>query len=424
MIRRLCAGLTALAALSACSVIPSPDMAGRQPPPAHHKPQPPAPPSAPTAIQPPAAKPVSAVQAGVRPGPDFLSFGVNREAASAALVAFRLSCPALQRRTDQSGLTQSGDWGEACAQAAGWPDGDAPAFFAKQLAVVQVGDGQAYATGYYEPEIAGSREPRLGYEVPVYKRPPDLVEGDLGDFFPDMKGKKIRGRVQGGKLIPYPDRGEIEDGALKGMKLEIGYAADPVEFFFLQVQGSGRLRLPDGSVMRIGYDGQNGREYVGIGKLMRDRGLLGPGQLSMQGVMAWLRANPAEGDAIMRENKSFVFFRELTGPGPIGALNLPVTGRVTVAADPAFVPLGAPVILQLDRSEANGLWVAQDTGGAIKGSNRFDTFWGAGEEARTIAGGMSGRGQAWLLIPRAAADRAIARQMGSSAGSETAVKQS
>jgi membrane-bound lytic murein transglycosylase A len=135
---------------------------------------------------------------------------------------------------------------------------------------------------------------------------------------------------------------------------------------------------------------------------MRQRGLLAPGQSTMQGIMAWLRANPEEGRAIMRENKSFVFFRELTGPGPIGALGLPVTARATVAADPAFVPLGAPVWLTLDRAEANGLWVAQDTGGAIKGANRFDTFWGAGEEARRIAGGMSGRGEAVLLLPKGA----------------------
>lgn len=404
MIRRLCAGLAGLAMLSACTVVPTPSGVPQHRPPAHHPARPePAPP--PVVAPPPPAKPTNAADSGVQPGPAFTSFAINPDAARAALAAFRLSCPALQRRADQSGLTRSGDWSQPCAQASGWPDGDAAAFFANQLAVVQVGDGRAYATGYYEPEIAGSRAPAPGYDTPIYKRPPDLIEGDLGDFFPELKGKKIRGKVQGGKLVPYPDRGQIEDGALKGRGLEIGYAADPVEFFFLQVQGSGRLRLPDGSVMRIGYDGQNGREYVGIGKLMRDRGLLGPGQLSMQGVMAWLRANPAEGDAIMRENKSWVFFRELTGPGPIGAMNVAVTGRVTVAADPAFVPLGAPVILQLDRPEANGLWVAQDTGGAIKGANRFDTFWGAGEQARTIAGGMSGRGQAWLLIPRSAAAR-------------------
>ena len=408
MIRRLVAGFSALAALSACTVVPKPHVPAQQAPPAGQSaPRPTPTPSAPA---PSAAAPRTAVESGLQPGPAFGSFAINPDAARAALVAFRLSCPALQRRSDQSGLTQSGDWSEPCARAAGWPDGDAGAFFANQLSVIQVGGGKAYATGYYEPEIAGSRTQQPGYDVPVYKRPSDLVEGDLGDFFPEMKGKKIRGRVQGGKLLPYPDRGEIEGGALSGKALEIGWAADPVEFFFLQVQGSGRLRLPDGSVMRIGYDGQNGRDYVGIGKLMRDRGLLGPGQLSMQGVMAWLRANPEEGRAIMRENKSWVFFRELTGPGPIGALNVPVTGRVTVAADPAFVPLGAPVILQLDRPEANGLWVAQDTGGAIKGANRFDTFWGAGDQARIIAGGMSGRGQAWLLIPRVAAARLADRR--------------
>lgn len=403
MITRLVAGLATLAMLSACAVVPTPGASDHHPP-RHHAPRPAEPAPSPPVAQ-PALKPATAAQAGVQPGPSFASFGINPDGARAALLAFRISCNGLQRRADNSGLTRAGDWSQACSQAAAWPEGDAATFFANQLAVVQVGDGKAYATGYYEPEIAGSRTPAPGYDVPVYKKPSDLVEGDLGDFYPDLKGKKIRGKVQGGKLIPYPDRGQIEDGALKNMKLEIGYAADPVEFFFLQVQGSGRLRLPDGSVMRIGYDGQNGRDYVGIGKLMRDRGLLGPGQLSMQGVMAWLRANPAEGDAIMRENKSFVFFRELTGAGPIGAMNVPVTGRVTVAADPAFVPLGAPVLLQLDRAEANGLWVAQDTGGAIKGSNRFDTFWGAGDDARTIAGGMSGRGRAWLLIPRISAAR-------------------
>ncbi len=416
MIRRLVAGFAAAATLSACTVIPTPGGVGHAPP-TQHAPQVATPVPPPPVVVPPPPPPKTAAEAGVQPGPSFASFGVNPDAAKAALVAFRLSCPGLQRRADNSGLTQAGDWAQACTQAKAWADTDAGTFFANELAVVQVGQGQAFVTGYYEPEIAGSREPAPGYEVPVYKKPPDLVEGDLGDFFPDMKGRKIRGKVQGGKLVPYPDRGQIEDGALKGMKLEIGYAADPVEFFFLQVQGSGRLRLPDGTVMRIGYDGQNGREYVGIGKLLRDRGILGPGQLSMQGVMEYLRSDPAAGDLVMRENKSFVFFRELTGAGPIGAMGYPVVGRVSVAADPAFVPLGAPVILQLDRTEANGLWVAQDTGGAIKGANRFDSFWGAGDEARTIAGGMSGRGKAWLLIPRAAAARLVEGHDGAAATS-------
>jgi membrane-bound lytic murein transglycosylase A len=186
---------------------------------------------------------------------------------------------------------------------------------------------------------------------------------------------------------------------LANRSLELAWAADEVAFFFLQVQGSGRLRLPDGSVMRIGYDSQNGRDYTGIGKLMKDRGLLGPSQSSMQGIVAWLHANPEQAHAIMNENRSFVFFREITGPGPVGALGVPVTGRTSLAVDPAYVPLGAPVWLTLDRAEASGLWVSQDTGGAIKGANRFDTFWGAGNEAERIAGGMSGRGQAMIMVP-------------------------
>jgi membrane-bound lytic murein transglycosylase A len=158
--------------------------------------------------------------------------------------------------------------------------------------------------------------------------------------------------------------------------------------------------------MRIGYDNQNGREYVAIGRLLRERGILPAGGATMQDIAAWIRANPEAGRALMRENLSYIFFKELTGPGPLGALGLPITPRVTVAADPKFVPLGAPVFLALDRPEASGLWIAQDTGGAIKGSNRFDTFWGAGADATRIAGGMSGKGEALILLPKGTVARA------------------
>ena len=198
-------------------------------------------------------------------------------------------------------------------------------------------------------------------------------------------------------------------GALAGRGLEIAWAADAGEFFFLQIQGSGRLRLPDGQVIRIGYDTQNGHDYVGIGRLLRERGALQPGQTSMQGILDYLRADPVRGAAVMRENPSWVFFRELTGPGPLGALGLPVTPRASVATDPKFVPLGAPIFLSMDRAEPNGLWIAQDTGGAIKGANRVDTFWGAGPEARAIAGGMAARGSALLLLPKASAARLMAK---------------
>ncbi|MBU1757225.1 MAG: MltA domain-containing protein, partial [Alphaproteobacteria bacterium] len=184
-------------------------------------------------------------------------------------------------------------------------------------------------------------------------------------------------------------------------------------FFFLQIQGSGLLRLPDGSRMRIGYGGQNGREYVGIGSVMRERGLLGdgPGQYpgSMQGIVQYLRDYPEAGADLMRLNKSWIFFRELDTDGPLGALEIPVRREASVAVDPLFVPLGAPVWLDLDRDVADGLWVAQDTGGAIKGANRFDTFWGNGGDAREIAGGMSGRGAALVLLPKGTVARLTRR---------------
>lgn len=342
----------------------------------------------------------SAAMAGLVAGPPIETLPIATQGAARALAAFKVSCPGLVRRTDGSGLTRGGDWADSCTAAANWPAGDAARFFAQWFETVQVGDGTAFATGYYEPEIAGTRERRAGYAVPVYGVPDNLIEVDLGLFSDALKGKRIRGRVEGKRFVPYYDRAEIEQGALEGHAPVVAWAADPIEMFFLQVQGSGRLKGPDGQVVRIGYAGQNGRDYTGIGKLMKDRGLLGPGQTSMQGIVAWLRANPEQGRAIMRENKSFVFFKELNGPGPLGAMGYPVVGWASAAVDPKFIPLGAPLFLSMDRADATGLWVAQDTGGAIKGPNRVDTFWGAGEDARAIAGGMSARGTAWLLLPR------------------------
>jgi membrane-bound lytic murein transglycosylase A len=282
---------------------------------------------------------------------------------------------------------------------------DSRAFFDRYFETVRVGEGSAFLTGYYEPEIAGVRTRQPGFDVPVYGMPPDLVRAKPGDAEPLANGRMPVGRYDAnGQFVKYYDRAEIEDGALAGKGLEIGWAADPVELFFLQVQGSGRLLAPDGSVMRIGYAGQNGHSYTGIGGVMRERGLLGsgPGQYagSMQGIMAYIRENPEEGRALMRLNRSWVFFRELTGDGPLGAMGVPVRRESSVAADPKFVPLGTPVWLDVDRTVANGMWIAQDTGGAIKGANRFDTFWGAGADAREIAGGMSARGRALLFLPK------------------------
>ncbi len=380
------AGVLALALLASCRAIPP----GEPPQPAPG----------------PVPTPPTAVLAGVRAGPPVESLRLDAADAAGALASFVESCPRLLRRTDASGLTRAEDWQPACAAAADWPRGEAARFFAAHFETAVIGEGTTHVTGYYEPEIAGSRTRRPGYEVPVYALPSDLVRDWPADMpAQERTGRPPLGRYDAqGRFVPYYDRTEIENGALAGRGLEIAWVADPIEFFFLQIQGSGRLVTPEGEVIRIGYAGQNGREYVGIGSVMRERGLLGdgPGQYpsSMQGIMRYLREHPEEGRELMRLNRSWVFFRELTGDGPLGALEVPVRAGNSVAADPAYTPLGAPVWLQTDRPEVNGLWIAQDTGGAIKGPNRFDSFWGAGAEAREIAGGMSARGQALVLLPR------------------------
>ena len=340
----------------------------------------------------------NAATAGITPGPSIASLPIDERQAEAVRQAFLASCPGLMRRTDASGLTRGADWQPACAAAAGVPRGGARTFFTSYFEAVQVADGKPFATGYYEPEIAASRQRRSGYDVPIYARPDDLIDVDLGQFSDTLKGKKVRGRVSGTNLVPYYDRAAIDTGVLDGKAPVLAWGADEAAVFFLQIQGSGRLRLPDGEIMRVGYDTQNGRDYTGIGALMKARGLLQPGQTSMQGIVAWLHAHPAEGRAIMQKNKSFVFFRELDTP-PVGAMGYVVNGGVSAAADVKYVPLGAPVFLSMDRQDASGLWVAQDTGGAIKGSNRFDTFWGAGPVAEATAGGMAARGTAFLLLP-------------------------
>jgi len=389
-----------LLALAACGrIVPQSTL----PPPAASAP----------AISAPAAAPVAAnaLLAGLAAGPALGALALDDRDAAGALASFIESCPKLLVREDASGLTRPADWRRPCAAAGNWPQARAREFFTREFSAVQVGDGNAFATGYFEPEISGSRIRRPGFDVPVYAMPPDLRRDWPADVPPaERTGRAPLGRYdETGRFVLYHDRAEIEDDALDGKAPVIAWAADPVEFFFLQIQGSGRLITPEGEVIRIGYAGQNGREYVGIGAVMRERGLLGegPGQYpgSMQGIMAYIRDNPADGRDLMRLNKSWIFFRELTGDGPLGALGVPVRRESSVAADPAFVPLGAPVWLEMDRAEANGLWIAQDTGGAIKGANRFDTFWGAGEDARRIAGGMSGRGRALVLLPREAAAR-------------------
>ncbi|WP_419825961.1 murein transglycosylase A [Sphingomonas sp.] len=375
---------------------------------------------APVHPAPPSAAPLfgaDARSAGIAAGPSVAELPIDPQRALGALAGFRSSCAVLVRRQDASGLTRGADWRPACAAAASWPGDDAVGFFRRWFETGRVGEGKLLATGYYEPEIAGAQQPTLGYDVPVYGVPDDLVEADLGQFAPDLQGRKIRGRVQGNRFVPYYDRGQIEDGAIAPRARPIAWAADPIALFFLQIQGSGRLRLPAGGIMRVGYAGQNGQPYTGIGRWMLAHGMLAPGQASMQGIVGWLRAHPDQADGVMRQNRAYVFLKPISDAGgPPGALGVPVIGHVSVAADPKFVPLGAPIWLSADRTEAAGLWIAQDTGGAIKGPNRVDTFWGAGAEAERIAGGMSARGLAYLLLPQGT----VARLNGGGTGGDAA----
>ena len=372
--------------------------AARPTPPPTVTPQPPVSPPV-TPVTPP--PPANALQAGVTPVPPAPT--IYDVWAQRALAAFRTSCPVLVRRQDQSGLAQAQDWMPLCVQAASIAPEQAAAFFRDNFDWVRVGNGKAFATGYYEPEIQGSRTPQPGY-APIYAVPSDLVRCTRPD------GTTGRGRVdQTGTCVPYFSRADIDNGALANRGLEIAWAADPLDLFFAEIQGSARVVFPDGSSMQIAYANQNGLPYTPIGKVLRDQGILPAGGASMQAIKAWVRANPDQARALMEQNASYIFFRVLNGPGPVGALNVPVTGHATVAADPKFVPLGAPVYLAVDRPEAYGLWVAQDTGGAIKGPNRFDTFWGSGPEATQTAGGMAANGVAYILLPKGVAARALAQ---------------
>ncbi len=336
-------------------------------------------------------------------------------APDAALAGFVRSCSALLTREDRSGLTLAGDWAAACAAAR--TARDSAGFFAANFTMVSVGDAEAgFSTGYYEPEISGARSHLPGFDVPLYRRPADLIEIDLGNFAADLKGRKLRGRIDGKTVVPYPDRAAIMAGALAGRGLELAWAADPYEAFFLEIQGSGRLRLPDGGIMRIGYASQNGRDYVAIGRVLLGRGALQKGQVSMDSILAWLRSHPVEAPALLAANPSVVFFRELNGAraddGPIGAMGVAVTPRVSVAADPAYIPLGAPLLVEttLGGQPLSAVLVAQDTGGAIKGANRIDLFLGAGPEARALAGTQAARARVLLLLPNVAAARLADRQ--------------
>jgi len=330
--------------------------------------------------------------------------GWNEDDISQAWPALLQSCKTLRRQSA---------WSDACnaAERLGAPDtADARRFFERHFTPYQInqaeGGDSGLVTGYYEPLLRGSRSLSWRNRHPIYAAPDDLLIVDLGDLFPEIKGKRVRGRVEGRKVVPYHDRAAIESGKARLAGKEIAFVEDPIELFFLQVQGSGRIQLEDGSILRIGYADQNGYPYKSIGKWLVEQGELTLPEASMQGIQDWARRNPQRLNELLNVNPSYVFFREMpdTGGGPVGALGVPLTPQRSIAIDPRGMPLGAPVWLSTtwpNSSQAlNRLMLAQDTGGAIRGNVRADFFWGFGPDAGKLAGAMKQRGRMWTLLPR------------------------
>jgi membrane-bound lytic murein transglycosylase A len=288
------------------------------------------------------------------------------------------------------------EWAALCREAAAVPHNEDAArrFFEGAflpMAIADYGDPVGLFTGYFEIELAGSRRRYGPYQTPIYRRPPDLGRG------------------------PPLTRTAIEQGALAGRGLELFWVADPIDAFFLEIQGSGRIRLENGREIRVGYDGQNGLPYVAVGRLLVERGDIPREKVTMASIRAWMRAHPAAGAALRRENPSYVFFRIVPGDGPIGAESVALTPERSLAVDRFFIPLGTPLWLAaveefIPDRRVERLVVAQDTGGAIKGPVRGDLFWGAGTAAGERAGDMHARGRLYLLLPRAVAANIAAEE--------------
>ena len=327
------------------------------------------------------------------------------------LPAFLTSCSTQARKSD---------WKEPCAVAAGLDGNNESAirtffqsFFTPYQVINPDGSDNGLVTGYYEPLLKGSRKRGGPYQTPIYRAPEDLLTVELASIYPELKGLRLRGRLVGSKVVPYPNRAELDkSGVLAGK--EILWVDDPIDAFFLQVQGSGRVQMNDGSsIVRVAYADQNGYPYKSIGRYLVDKGELTLAQASAQGIKAWLAANPGRQQELLNANPSYVFFKEekVTDPskGPKGAQGVPLTPLRSIAVDPQFVPLGTPVFLATTQPNSNALLqqlvVAQDTGGAIKGAVRADFFWGFGNEAGDKAGRMKQRGMMWLLLPKLAAAR-------------------
>lgn len=350
--------------------------------------------------------------------------GWRDDAVSEALPALLRTCARLARvpadrmvsaRETAAVAGTAAEWRAPCAPLAQAADGGGAAARAVLQAWyrpfrAEAGNAETgLVTGYYEAELTGALEPNGRATAPIYARPRDLVTADLGAFAPELGGKRVVGRVVDGALRPYLTRAEIEAGALDGRARPLLWADDPIDVFFLQVQGSGKVRLEDGSERRIGFAASNGHDFTAIGRLLLDEGKVPREQASMQGIRQWLRDNPREAQAVMARNKRYIFFRWIDGDGPIGAEGVALTPGRSLAIDPSLVPLGTPLFIDtadpVDGAPLRRLMVAQDSGAAIKGPLRADFFWGSGDAALAYAGGMKQQARFYLLLPKAVAAR-------------------
>ena len=322
------------------------------------------------------------------------------------LPAFRKSCRAIGKKKD---------WQDVCARAYDIDENDTFAirsFFETHFIPYRIanenGSETGLATGYFEPLLKGSRVRKGKFRTALYRQPDDLLVIDLASAYPQLKGLRLRGKLDGNRVVPYETRAEIEkSGKLAGH--EIVWVDDVLDAFFLEIQGSGRVYIPEsGETIRLAYANQNGRPYRSIGRYLLDRGELKPGQASSQQIRQWIRRNPERLREVLDSNPSYVFFREerIDDPseGPKGALGVPLTPERSIAIDPRHIPLGAPVFVDTTRPYSSvplqKLMLAQDTGGAIRGAVRADYFWGFGPQAGEMAGKMKQKLKVWLLLPK------------------------
>jgi membrane-bound lytic murein transglycosylase A len=332
--------------------------------------------------------------------------GWDKDDLREAWPAFMASCRVLVRKSD---------WTEPCTVARTVNAGSGSAirqffetFFVPNQVRAADGADTGLITGYYEPMLRGARTRGGAFQTPLYRVPDDLLTIDLASVYPDLKGMRLRGRLVGKKVVAYSTRAEIERADVGGK--ELLWVDDPVEAFFLEVQGSGRVQLADTrETVRVAYADQNGHPYKAIGRWLVEKGELPVAQASAQGIKSWIAANPTRRQELFNANPSYIFFKEERLPdpsvGPKGALGVPLTPARSVAIDPQFLPLGAPIYLATTQANSDvpmqRLMMGQDTGGAIRGAVRADFFYGFGSEAAENAGRMKQRGMIWVLLPKA-----------------------